>query len=475
MAARDALVNEKWKKQDDEARLQRELRLSQAKAFDDEDAMARMQEELQTRMTRLQMDREAKIIEIERARAVRLAKEQAEEAIEAQERASLLLRKQAVLIDTEQSSLLGMHSAQAAEAKMLHTVTLIREESSRLIDAERVHALKNSKARQDARQAQLRKEWAEKSTQQLQAVLATEGELQDHMLRLQRASIQSEADAVYASSRTVEELVGQDNGEQGSNNEFSSARRELESMGERVLSQQRERYQEMRQLQQTSGQQQASQRSDERTSRQSTSSSHSNKSHNNAHQASGPSSEFTRLQDGYYIDSHSGLRDQGNSGAWTRSLADVPAPITGAGIGYGVGVTPGSSGLTAASIAAEARGAITRTTTITTTSNSSHRNLSSSNRGGGVTVQDVNSSGDSISESGERGGERTQRAKSGSVSSHSSSTVDNQRRHKAHHSRSGAAPRPASTTSHNDGVSISSGSLDNMAAERGGFESSEDE
>jgi hypothetical protein len=134
------------------------------------------------------------VIEIERVRALRLAKEQAEEALEAAERSSIVLRKHELLNASEQSAILSEQSVKQAEAKLLETVGMIQTESQKLLDAERVHTLRQNKARMQARQAQLRQEWAEKSGRQLTEVISAQGELQGQMLKLQQAALRSELD-----------------------------------------------------------------------------------------------------------------------------------------------------------------------------------------------------------------------------------------------------------------------------------------
>ena len=140
------------------------------------------------------------VVEIERARALRLAKEQADEALEAAQRSSLLLRKHELHTSTEQAALLTETSVRQAESKLLETVGLIQEESTKLLEAERVHTLRQNKARMAARQAQLRQEYAERSGAQLQSVLSAQGELQAQVLRLQQAALRSEMDRDMAYS-----------------------------------------------------------------------------------------------------------------------------------------------------------------------------------------------------------------------------------------------------------------------------------
>lgn len=134
------------------------------------------------------------VVEIERVRALRLAKEQAEEALEAAERSSIVLRKHELLSNAEQSAILTEASVRQAETKLMETVNLVQQEAVKLLEAEKVHTLRQNKARMQARQAQLRQEWAEKSGQQLQGVISAQGELQAQMLKLQQAALRSELD-----------------------------------------------------------------------------------------------------------------------------------------------------------------------------------------------------------------------------------------------------------------------------------------
>ncbi len=101
MESKNELMKQEWLRQDDQGKLQRELRTTRAKQFVEGEEMDRLQGEMTSRMSRLQLARDAKVQEIERARAVRLAKEQAEEALEASRRSGILLRKHQVAAATE--------------------------------------------------------------------------------------------------------------------------------------------------------------------------------------------------------------------------------------------------------------------------------------------------------------------------------------------------------------------------------------
>jgi hypothetical protein len=91
--SQNTLLQETWQKQDDEIRQQRNIRAERAKSFVQNEELDRLHDEMTTRMQRLHLAREAKVLDIERSRALRLAKEQTEEALEASERSTLLLKK----------------------------------------------------------------------------------------------------------------------------------------------------------------------------------------------------------------------------------------------------------------------------------------------------------------------------------------------------------------------------------------------
>ncbi len=58
---RDTLLQEQWKKDDDKARLVREQREAELKQLEEENRMSSMQEDMQMRMQRLQLERDAKV------------------------------------------------------------------------------------------------------------------------------------------------------------------------------------------------------------------------------------------------------------------------------------------------------------------------------------------------------------------------------------------------------------------------------
>ena len=148
MEAKDAVLSEEWKRQDAVLAQRRNERSQRTKSQAEEESLSRLQDEMGSRMQRLLLAREAKVIEIERNRAVRLSREQSDEALEAAERSSLLLQKQEMADTTTQVSKLAEQGHKKVQEKLLETVERIREESTRLLDSERVHALRHGRARQ---------------------------------------------------------------------------------------------------------------------------------------------------------------------------------------------------------------------------------------------------------------------------------------------------------------------------------------
>jgi len=215
-------------------------RIERSKSLAEEEGLSRLQEELSFRMQRLVLSREAKVMELERTRAIRLAKEQTDEAIESAERSQLLLQKQELAAATEKAAQLAQHGHKEIQGKLMESVDRIREESARLMEAERIHVLRQNKARQAARDANLRREWADKQGSILKGVVATEAELQEQMLRLSRAAMANEIEEAALVGASKEPLSG-------AMQAMHEAQRDVELLSERVLKQQRERFQEVRQ------------------------------------------------------------------------------------------------------------------------------------------------------------------------------------------------------------------------------------
>lgn len=173
-------------------------------------------------------------MELERARAVRQAREQTDEAIEAAERSALLLQRHELAASTERAAQLAAQGHSLTQSLLHQTADRIRDESQRLVEAERVYSLKHQRARQEANAAVLEKEWAERQSQLVRGAVGSEQELQEQALRLSRARAQTEAEehALMEHQAALRDL---------------GPSADLEQLGERVTSQQRSRFEEMRQ------------------------------------------------------------------------------------------------------------------------------------------------------------------------------------------------------------------------------------
>lgn len=156
---RDAMIAEKWKQEDEENQLRRTMTENKTKRQNEELKLAQMREEMSSRLQLLCLEREAKISEIERSRAVQLSKEQADEAIAAANRSMLILQRHELAVSKEQAAKLAEKSVGLVQNKILKTVDLIRDESTRLLEAERSHVLKFSSLKQRERETLLQQAW----------------------------------------------------------------------------------------------------------------------------------------------------------------------------------------------------------------------------------------------------------------------------------------------------------------------------
>ena len=234
--ALDAVQAEEWKRQDEELGRRRAERAKRAEQLLEEEALGSLQDDLAARMQRLALEREARLLEMERARAVRIAREQTDEALEAAERSALLMQKHELALTTEKAAQLASAGHRMTHDLLLKTAGHIREESSRLVEAERVYVARQQRARVAARGATLEREWAEKQTGIMVGVISSEQELQEQVLRLSRASAETEAEEALVLEQTrIYDEAGR-----------GGAGARLEELGERVMGQQRQRFDEMK-------------------------------------------------------------------------------------------------------------------------------------------------------------------------------------------------------------------------------------
>jgi hypothetical protein len=229
----DALLSETWKREDELARQKREARVERSRTEVQSEGFERLQGEMLQRLQKLEMERESKILEMERARAVRIAQENADEGVDAAERSEMLLRKQQADAASEAVASLAERGVHSIQNKLLDTVDLIKNEGARLVEAERVHIIRQNKSRMNATNADIRRDWATKQEGQLKAVLEAETAVQEQVLRLQRAAIRAEVE---------EETLAEAGGGRG----FNEMQHRIETLGEDILRDQRERFQEMR-------------------------------------------------------------------------------------------------------------------------------------------------------------------------------------------------------------------------------------
>jgi len=94
LGARDRLLQEQQRRQEEEAELRREDRRRRAAFLKEEEALLGVHDDMTARMQKLLLAREADVVDFERQRQLRLAQEQADEAVEAAKRSQHFLQKQ---------------------------------------------------------------------------------------------------------------------------------------------------------------------------------------------------------------------------------------------------------------------------------------------------------------------------------------------------------------------------------------------
>ena len=124
--AKNKMLSEEWLRQDEEMAKKRNERIARAKALAEQEALDRLQDEMTHRMQRLLLQREAKIIEIERSRQIRQAREETNEAIDASERAALALQKEELSVALEKAAELASKGHLDIAGKLEQTIAKIR-------------------------------------------------------------------------------------------------------------------------------------------------------------------------------------------------------------------------------------------------------------------------------------------------------------------------------------------------------------
>jgi hypothetical protein len=117
--AKNTLITEKWKHEDEQVRQKRIIRTQQIKSDLEAETFTKLQSEIVQKMQRLQLARDAKVMEVERSRAVRIAREQADEAAEVAERAQILLQKAELAGNAEATAKIAEEGLSAAQKHLL--------------------------------------------------------------------------------------------------------------------------------------------------------------------------------------------------------------------------------------------------------------------------------------------------------------------------------------------------------------------
>ena len=186
-----ALLTEKWRNDDEVERRQRALRSQAAEADLQREAYEAMQDDALQRLQKLQLTREAKIMEIERARAVRLAREQADEAEKIAARSQRAIRRSNEAKVLEERVKVMNSGLSAVQQHVMDTVQMISDEGDRLIAVERKYIEGQRDAEMGKKNKKLRAEWAAQKERQLREILASERSIQEQVLRMQRAVVEA--------------------------------------------------------------------------------------------------------------------------------------------------------------------------------------------------------------------------------------------------------------------------------------------
>jgi hypothetical protein len=209
LEAKNALLTEEWLREDEELARRRADRVARAKQTAEAESMARLQDEMTHRMQRLLLAREAKIIEIERSRQLRRAKDDTDDAVEAAERAALANQKAEMATALDKAADLAARGHGEIAGKLEETISKIRKESSRLIATEKKNAVRQKEARSAAQDAMLRKEWADHQEQLLKGAVVAEGDLQEQYTRLQRSALELELEEMSALKAAEMRIYGE--------------------------------------------------------------------------------------------------------------------------------------------------------------------------------------------------------------------------------------------------------------------------
>lgn len=198
---RDLVLKQKWLKEDEQLKLQRDLRSEKLNQMYDEQKMAAVHEEMQKRLQRLYLEREAKIIEVERGRAARIAKEQAEEAMESSKRSFFLQKKTELSEASIKAAAIAETGLNQAESTLMITIEEMREESNQILERERLLAKRQQEIDGKATEARVRQEWTRSLQSQLEDVVETEANLQLAAMQLRRSEFRGDDNPVMKNDK----------------------------------------------------------------------------------------------------------------------------------------------------------------------------------------------------------------------------------------------------------------------------------
>jgi hypothetical protein len=186
LAARDRVLAEALRKQEEEAELRREDRRRRAEFLREEEGLARVHDEATGRLQKLLLSREADALELERQRALRVAKEQADEALEAAQRSKLLLQKldAATLLEARAKS--AVRDGEKSKQGYIDMLGVIRSDGERAAVEERekvlLSRLGSDRPATAAEAQQLEKESVQRLERDVAQRVAVAGAAQDKVL-----------------------------------------------------------------------------------------------------------------------------------------------------------------------------------------------------------------------------------------------------------------------------------------------------
>jgi len=194
--ARDTYLSEKYKLDLDNMAHQRTLSEKRAKFLNDFESKEKNKEEMMMRMQRLILERESKMLEIERTRALRLATEQKDEALLASKRSIDILMKREEAMGREQDAVIAENNVTASHNKVVNILNIIQHESSQLLEEEMSKMVVNTSTFAASKEATIRQALLDLNSKQLSSILMAEKELASQLDKLKASSQQVSTYAV---------------------------------------------------------------------------------------------------------------------------------------------------------------------------------------------------------------------------------------------------------------------------------------